>query len=68
MKPDTPMQKRARDAAETAWEASGVRHLTSQIDGLAHLFVAFAENELRIAERVARHASPLRGIRERRTR
>lgn len=46
------MQKRALDAAETALEASGLRYMSSQIPGLAHLFVVFAEHEIR------RHRDP----------
>ncbi len=51
MKPQTPREERALKAAEVALEASGLRYMSQQIDGLARLFVLFAENEIRIERR-----------------
>jgi hypothetical protein len=49
----TPAERRAFEAAHTILEGSGLRYQSAQIDGLALVLMAFAENEnapLRAAE------------------
>ncbi len=60
--PTTARERRALHAAETAWEASGVRYMSGQIAGLALLFVTFAENEIRLAAR--EHSQAADAVRE----
>lgn len=43
----TPCEQRAFDAASTILEASGCRYQSQQIDGLAVILTAFAEEEIR---------------------
>lgn len=45
-----PIERRAREMAETLLEAGGFKYLSGQIDGLAHALVVFAENEAKQAD------------------
>jgi hypothetical protein len=45
----TPREKRALALAETMADASGLRWQSSQLPGLAHILIAFAENEIHLA-------------------
>ena len=57
-KPKTPMQeRRALETAEVVLEASGLRYMSQQIDGLALVLVLFAQNEMRRSQQPERSES-----------
>lgn len=44
----TPFERRAFETAYTILDASGLRYQSQQIDGLAIILMAFAEQEIRV--------------------
>jgi len=53
----TPFEQRAFDTAHTILEASGLRYQSQQVDGLAVILMAYAENEHQVRVNVP-HETP----------
>lgn len=58
----TPFERRAFETAYTILDASGLRYQSQQIDGLAVILMAFAEEEMRLRDADASRSKDLEAL------